>query len=360
MTFQPSFTKESRENNFGLFRLILATMVIFSHSPELIDGNRSREPLSLLFGTLSLGEISVDGFFLISGYLITQSFSINPNIWNFLRKRSVRILPAYLVAFGLCSFALAPLITPNFHLTLEYATKQMTAAIQLGTPVSPNNFPKIRYPFLNGSMWTISYEFRCYIMAAMFGLLCLYTKRYRYLVILITAVLFLLNSIDHSKIPNILPVAWFGASNANIHLFYIFSVGSIFYIFSDKIELSGRNAILALSVMFAMLSDPQLAEPAVVIFGGYALFYAALKTQRSLAPITNTFDVSYGIYLYAWPIQTIIILARPEIEPWKLSLTTFALSTGLGCLSWILIEKPALSMIRANRASYPITNVRNF
>src|SRR4051794_9570955 len=86
-----------RNNNIGLLRLLFAGMVVLSHSPELIDGNRSREILTRAFGTLSFGEVGVDGFFIISGYLVTKSY-LTSSLLDFLVKRVARILPAFVVA----------------------------------------------------------------------------------------------------------------------------------------------------------------------------------------------------------------------------------------------------------------------
>src|SRR5258708_24195014 len=96
-----------RKNNFGFLRLLLATLVIVSHSAEIIDGNRSREVLTNLFGILTCGELSVDACFLISGYLIVQSFEASHSIGKYLEKRVRRICPGFLMAFFICIVVVA-------------------------------------------------------------------------------------------------------------------------------------------------------------------------------------------------------------------------------------------------------------
>ena len=97
------------QNNLNFLRLLLAALVLLSHSPELIDGNRDREILTRIFHTISAGELAVNTFFLISGYLIVQSWQRHPKAAVFLRKRIIRIYPGFILASLVSALIVGPL-----------------------------------------------------------------------------------------------------------------------------------------------------------------------------------------------------------------------------------------------------------
>jgi peptidoglycan/LPS O-acetylase OafA/YrhL len=110
LTSQAAFDDlASRANNFNFLRLLLATLVILSHSPEIVDGNRNREILTQIFHTVSFGELAVDDFFILSGYLIMQSWQRDPRLFDFFKKRILRIYPGFIVASLISAFVFGPL-----------------------------------------------------------------------------------------------------------------------------------------------------------------------------------------------------------------------------------------------------------
>jgi peptidoglycan/LPS O-acetylase OafA/YrhL len=115
---------------------------------------------------MSFGEIAVDGFFLISGYLITQSFVRRDSTMAYLISRVLRIVPGYLISFLLCVLLIAPFAGGRAVLSLdELALGGLAALVRqmltLSPPEIPGVFTGLFYPMLNGAMWTIAYEFRC-------------------------------------------------------------------------------------------------------------------------------------------------------------------------------------------------------
>jgi len=164
-------------NNMGLLRVVLALLVIVSHSFELIGG-RSSELLVRMFGTMTFGEVAVDGFFLLSGYLIAKSYVHSRSVGSYLRRRVLRIYPGYVVSYCLCLLIVAPLsgATP-ITLSLLELVKRLVRLMLLEPPAIDGAFTGLLVPQLNVSMWTISYEFRCYLLVVVVGLIGLFKNR---------------------------------------------------------------------------------------------------------------------------------------------------------------------------------------
>src|SRR5258705_9890366 len=84
-------------NNFGLLRLILALLVVFSHSYSLAWGSEDAEPLMrLTHGRLGFASLAVNGFFVLSGFLVTHSFLRSRGFFDYLKKRILRIYPGFI------------------------------------------------------------------------------------------------------------------------------------------------------------------------------------------------------------------------------------------------------------------------
>jgi peptidoglycan/LPS O-acetylase OafA/YrhL len=338
--------QDGRNNAFGALRLIFAALVIVSHTPPMIDGNHSREPLSMLFGAITLGELAVDGFFLISGYLITASFISDPK--TYLIKRVLRIYPAFVICYLLCVFLMAPIGGANLAaLGVGDWFRLAYRLVMLKSPEVEGAFAGLPYPALNGSMWTISYEFRCYILAALLGLLGVY--RSPRLLLALTVGLLALTPIFHTALgPQI--AEWgrplsplFGEPAESVSLTAVFLMGACFKLFSipqrkDWAIVCG--VLLTLGLMFETTKTIAIAGP-----GGYLLFYIAFKTRSKILLTLNAKDdISYGVYLYAWPIGTLLIWYWTDIPLVIHALITLAGAVALGWISWRTIEKPSLAL----------------
>jgi peptidoglycan/LPS O-acetylase OafA/YrhL len=337
----------TRNNNIGFIRLLAASMVIVSHSAEMIDGNRSRELLTRLFGTLSFGGVGVDLFFLISGYLITKSYLSSGNGY-YLIKRVNRIYPGFLVAFIICIFVVAPLagIKLSSVSPADWGDT-LYRAFRLGAPSLSGAFANQPYHLLNGSMWTISCEFRCYLFVMLIGVLGIYKRRSLFLALPVVFLCLYDFAFDDPQLPsglNLMKQLVVGDLDSFFRFMFVFTCGASFYLFEDKIKYTGTAALVSTAMLVMCMFNAKLAEPALCTFGAYCLFYLAFKTKH--VNINNSYDISYGVYLYAWPIAALTILYYPAITPVYLFCFTLVMSLIAGTISWFAIEKPASSLLR--------------
>lgn len=329
-------------NNFGALRLALAYLVILAHSPEILDGNTSRELLTRAFGTLSFGELAVDGFFIISGYLITSSYQHSTSPASFMAKRVLRIYPGFVVAFLLCVYLLAPWVggAPGSYRLGLAPDSLFGSLLLLRSPQVPGVFAGAHYPHLNGATWTIKWEFLAYLFVLAVGLLGLLKKRG-----VIAAVALLALALNAALQGGLLPPPLESSVSrlaAPIRFLGLFASGAVFYLFRDRIVYRPRYAAVALLAGLGLMCFHLTAEAAVATLGGYLLFFMALHVRSErLARVGVKNDYSYGVYLYAWPIQATIVWLQPGISPWLLFALTCLGVVPFAMLSWFAVEQPA-------------------
>jgi peptidoglycan/LPS O-acetylase OafA/YrhL len=337
-----------RANSIGALRLFLASAVVVSHAPELLDGNLGREPLHWIFGTMTLGAVAVDGFFLISGALIAGSWLSDPR--SYFLKRVLRIYPAFVVSFLIClavATALSGASGPHDAGDLARLVMDMVC---LKAPHVDKVFPTLPIQAVNGSMWSISYEFRCYLLAAACGAAGLYRRRRVFLAltaaVLAANLLFLVPAVAKLDASAAGALTYFlGRPSWTVRMTGLFMVGTCFRLFRPTLD--GRVALACLALSAAMLFVPVLGEIALATLGAYALFWVAYHCRTAwLLRLNARDDISYGLYLYAFPITQLLILANPHIWLLALDVLALALSMLAGWVSWVVIERPALRLKR--------------
>lgn len=335
------------KNNFNFLRLLFAMMVVLSHSPLLADGDLHRDIFTAVFGTFSMGEFAVVGFFLLSGYLIVQSWASNPVIFRFLEKRILRIFPGFIVATMFCVFIVAPFAgtAPGFLGSIDLH-RFLLDTLLLQKPFVPTAFAGTHYPSLNSPMWTISREFLCYLSALALGVFGGIKRREIWLCI--TALLLCVLIGQRLSIFREWVDPFYG-------LAAYFFVGGSFYLYRDKIAYKSDFALVAGLCLFIALFSWRASALALALLGGYLLLYIAFRPIKLLANFGKLPDVSYGVYLYAFPIQKLMYWYAPSISPWLVFVVAGLLSLILGAISWYAIEKPFLSLKRLGRPKTPVS-----
>ena len=346
---------ESRNNNLDFIRFLLAALVIVSHSYSF---SGIPDPLQRLSrDTLHLGDAAVDGFFLISGFLITKSWLASRGTGDYLKKRLLRIYPGFLVAGLFCALLIGPIGSGNaaqyfravhwprfcFDLaTLKFVLWRYGVSFPL-FPNSPYN--------LNGSLWTIRIEFECYLLVVLFGLLKLYQKPG--LLLAFMAALFVGFALLLSPPAALAHRAGLEDIAAHLHLFMAFIAGMCGFLYRDKIPYATGLfwGCCVLGLVFAWMGWIRLF---LFVLGGYPLFFVAFNPKLKLQNWGKRGDFSYGIYLYGWPIQLLLLYWFPSrLSPLSLSIGALVCATGVAFLSWHFVEKPFLKLKSRNGGAKP-------
>jgi peptidoglycan/LPS O-acetylase OafA/YrhL len=250
-------------NNAGVVRLVLASCVIIGHAPEMVDGNRHHEPMTMLFHTLSLGEMAVDGFFLLSGYLVTSSLLRSTSLSSYFFKRIMRIYPGFWLASLLVTFGLGIAIDtppgPGLHFPLRM--------LMLVEP-PPFSLAFLHCHALNGSMWTLAYEMRCYVFIALLFVLGFFRSRWPCVgtaLLMVTGVAAQTFGLYGIKADLTINQLWmwlvFGVPTFDMRFASAFLLGATAYLFRTELDrmMNGKTALACIVLAVVCLCQPHFA-----------------------------------------------------------------------------------------------------
>lgn len=324
---------ENKRNNFHLMRLIAALLVIYGHCYP-ISGNPGPDLLQQALGIRFAGSVATDTFFVISGFLITASIE-KSTLYHYLWARFLRIFPALVVCVALMVFVMGPLLTtdPGYWQDPRVWTYWRKAStLTGGMGLLPGVFENAPRPSVNGSLWTLNVEIRLYLM--MFVFACLGLLKGRRLTWLILAAFI----VAFFEVPRFWPFSYLTTSDRWIMPIALFLAGS--FIWRNRYAIPLSFPLLALSLCVAALfhGTPKF-EVAYFACLVYAVFFLAYVPAL---PVIKYRDLSYGVYLYGWPIQQLVEHFRPNSTAMFNMVWSMAIVLALAYLSWELLEKHAL------------------
>lgn len=338
-----------RNNNFNLIRLSAAVMVLFSHSYALAVGSSSAEPW-LQFG-ITPGSVAVDIFFITSGFLVTGSLIERKELCSFVMARVLRIYPALLIVVALTVLVLGAYFTTlpletyfSAGETFKYWEKNST--LVRGSygylPAVFENNPFKRA--VNGSLWTMPWEVQMYIVLLGIGVAAKFSKWkvwiWKGLVISIflgVAVIYLMTyfsgSIGVIKDVRVL------------RLFFMFFMGASFFALKERVYIGHWIAFsLLLGAILAIFFGKPVFLPIYTLAVGYIVLYFALLPKGKIRNFNKLGDYSYGVYIYAFPIQQSIVAIEPGISGPNLFIIAFPCVLLCSMLSWHYVEKRCLRL----------------
>ena len=294
---------------------------------------------------------------MLSGYLIAKSWDQYPRFNVFLAKRMLRIFPGLIVAvvitIVICGLFFTSLPVLSFFLHQETLTYLNNFLLYNSAFTLPGVFESNIYPrAVNGSIWTLAYEFTMYLVIALIGVTRLYKKIPPFVMwlglFLITLVMLLVGREHFSFV-----IFYLDVSQMLIFALIFFG-GVIVYKYENRMKFHPVAGLIAL-LGFVGLS--LLAPKIGAIFAATLLTYAVFALGRhGLMSWTSRFgDFSYGLYIYAFPVQQMIAALTHTTNALKMFALSFAVTFAISILSWYFVESRALKWKeRINTKKYPL------
>jgi len=344
----------SKNNSIGFLRFVLACLVVLSHCYPL--GGFKPEPLSAWSNVhQTFGGFAVAGFFFLSGYLITQSYATSRSLGRFLWRRVLRIFPGFWGCLLVTACVFGPLVCVLQHTSvlayfrvgsngpLTYMTANYLVDMKqwgIAGLLSHNPYPIA----FDGSLWTLNNEFTCYLAIVVAGLLGVLGRK-KHLIFVLLGVLLTMYAAPHQTdrllLLHVVRVIIFERRTLLEQAVY-FTIGAVFFLFGRRIPL--HPALFAAATLLVVLTIRyDIGRLIVPLALPYALIWLACNLP--LTGFNRRGDYSYGIYIYAFPVQqALALLGMNHYGLFIYLLLVIALTLPLAILSWHCVEKPCLRL----------------
>lgn len=339
----PVTAAEHRSNNFDALRLIGALLVVLGHGYALL-GRQGDVPVVLGY---QLQTIGVMIFFAISGYLITASWSRTRNPVTYALARCLRIFPALVVVVLVTALVIGPLVTtlPRGEYfdnpgTATYIVNNIKLLVTFPLPGVWEDLPYATA--VNGSLWTLFVEFLCYAAVPFLFVFPRFVRPLGALVVL-AVVIHLAEVPQHES-----PVFWGVRLRDAAGLWAFFAGGALLRLAGQRFSwFRFRTDIAVAGTAVLFLVDevaPGLALEVASVVVPYVVLTIGLARTPYIAQSARFGDFSYGLYLWAFPVQQLVVdvfgVQRMSVN----LLMVVTITLALAALSWHLVEKPSMRL----------------
>jgi peptidoglycan/LPS O-acetylase OafA/YrhL len=327
----------SRGGGFDTLRLLAALLVFHSHSFAIAG---LPEPSVKGF---TLGGVAVAIFFAMSGYWVSRS-ALDRGLASFAAARALRIVPGLFVCclttIALCALATSEIVNDYFRNPTTWRWLLNAFPFLVPQPWSlPGVFEDGAIHHPNGALWSLPYEVFCYLVAAAAAAFGPKGLRLAMTLAAAAAAALALGAVETGPIP------WL----ANLDQQTLTTFVAAFFLGAALNGAGSRTALAVTAAGAAVWFWSQDFEVVIVsgvaMFGGLAVWVGrALPLDRV---VTRGRDVSYGVYIYAFPLQQLTVRALPPHDPASYALyygVSLAATLALAWISWTLVEKPALRL----------------
>lgn len=323
---------------FDSLRLLGALSVLFSHSYLITQDTDASEPLQqLLKGEKNIaGLYGVFTFFIVSGFLLARSLHRNPSPLRFTINRSLRLFPGFGICVLFCALVVGPLSTSlplqEYVLSAGWIRYIQESLTQIADAPLPGvfNYTSSIAQVVNGSLWSLRAELICYVILLCCWLVLPAAGWVAALFAALGGTILMVPSVLNSLPEVAYPWPYFAA-------------GVVMWWLTHHLGDSRTLAFFSIAGMGAslLLGFP---HQAFACFGAYLVVYVGCRPTPLSTWIEQVGDLSYGLYLFGWPVQQML----RQFLDLRLPLVMFVASTIItGCLAWLLfhtVEQPAMAL----------------